>query len=169
VTRAHITWKGVKDENRQVLDTLEGEEGPVRTLILYNAALRLSLADETAPLVESVERVDQTLRSGAALELLDRLCRTGFVGYKEPLKAARLSKRSARSPRTSPKERTSLEYEDFLDEVRQRSGPMSRDEAAAAAGGYMGALRERLPEDARGGLAKHLPEELAERLEGEGE
>ncbi len=46
---------------------------------------------------------------------------------------------------------------------------MSRDEAEAAAGGYMEALRERLSEDARGGLATHLPDELAGRLEGEGE
>jgi len=90
VTRAHITWKGAENENRQVLAALEGKEGPVRALILYNAALRLSLADETAPLVKSVERADEALRSGAALELLNRLCRTAVVGYKETLRPARV-------------------------------------------------------------------------------
>ena len=46
---------------------------------------------------------------------------------------------------------------------------MSRDEAEAAVEGYMEALRERLPEGVRRRLAVYLPDELAKRLEGEGE
>lgn len=46
---------------------------------------------------------------------------------------------------------------------------MSRDEAEAAAGGYMETLRKSLSENARRSLATYLPGELAGRLEGEGE
>lgn len=46
---------------------------------------------------------------------------------------------------------------------------MSRDEAEAAAGGYMETLHERLSESARSSLATHLSDELAGSLEGEGE
>jgi anthranilate phosphoribosyltransferase len=56
-----------------VLAVLEGEEGPARDLVLYNAALRLWVADEGAPLVEQVHRAEEALRSGAALKLLDGL------------------------------------------------------------------------------------------------
>lgn len=90
VTRSHITRKGAEYETRQVLAELEGEEGPVRAVILYNAALRLSLTDETASLVELVERADEALRSSAALELLDGLRRPALVGYEETLRPARV-------------------------------------------------------------------------------
>ncbi len=72
-TRAHVPWKGAEDEARWILAALEGEEGPVRDLILYNAALRLWIADEEASLTEGVEKADEALRSDAALELLDGL------------------------------------------------------------------------------------------------
>ena len=79
MSRGHIAWKGAEDEKQRVLAALEGEEGPVRVLILYNAALRLSLAEETAPITKSVDRADDVLRSGAVLELLDRLRRPALV------------------------------------------------------------------------------------------
>lgn len=40
-TKAHVHWKGPDDEFRSLRSTLYGEDGPVRDLILYNAALRL--------------------------------------------------------------------------------------------------------------------------------
>lgn len=74
VTRARVPWKDAEDETRHVLAALEGGEGPVAALILYNAALRLWMADEEyRPLVRWVERAGEALRCGAALELLDRL------------------------------------------------------------------------------------------------
>lgn len=74
VTRARVPWKDAEDETRHVLAALEGGEGPVAALILYNAALRLWMADEEyRPLVRWVERAGEALRSGEALELLDRL------------------------------------------------------------------------------------------------
>jgi anthranilate phosphoribosyltransferase len=72
-TKAHIPWKDVEEEARGVLAVLEGEEGPVRDLILYNAALRLWLVDEDTPLVDQVEKADEALRSGVPLTLLDGL------------------------------------------------------------------------------------------------
>jgi hypothetical protein len=49
-TKAHIPWSGPEDEARLLLNTLDGEEGPVRYLILYNAALRLWVGDGNTPL-----------------------------------------------------------------------------------------------------------------------
>ena len=72
-TRARIPWKDAGDETRQTLAALEGEEGPVRALILYNAALRLWMSGEDRSLVQCVERAGEVMHSGAALELLDRL------------------------------------------------------------------------------------------------
>ena len=72
-TRARIPWKDAEDETRRTLAALEGEEGPVWSLILYNAALTLWMADEDRPLVECVERAEEVEHSGAALELLSRL------------------------------------------------------------------------------------------------
>lgn len=71
-TRAHLA-PGEEDEAARVLGALEGEEGPIRDLILYNAALRLWVADETASCAEGVEKSYEALRSGAALRLLDDL------------------------------------------------------------------------------------------------
>jgi anthranilate phosphoribosyltransferase len=72
-TRAHIPWKDPEEESHQVLATLGGAGGPVRDLILFNAALRLWVADEDTPLGDQVEKADDALRSGAALGLLDGL------------------------------------------------------------------------------------------------
>ncbi len=74
-TRAQIPWDGPADEARRVLDALEGEEGPVGALILFNAALRLWVADEVVSLKEGVDRAEEAVRSGAALELVGRLRR----------------------------------------------------------------------------------------------
>ena len=72
-TRAHIPWEDAEEEARQVLAVLEGEKGPVRDLILYNAALRLWVADEDMPLVDQVEKAEEALETGIALALLDGL------------------------------------------------------------------------------------------------
>jgi hypothetical protein len=57
------------------LDALAGEEGPVYELILYNAALRLWVADDGVPLEAHFERARETLLSGGVLRLLERLRR----------------------------------------------------------------------------------------------
>jgi anthranilate phosphoribosyltransferase len=77
-TRAHIPWKGAEDEARNVLNALGGEESPAKSLILYNAALRLWTASD-ASLAVQVEKADEALRSGAALELLSKLRRPATV------------------------------------------------------------------------------------------
>ncbi len=56
-----------------MLAVFEGEEGPVKDLILYNAALRLWVVEEGTLLVDQVEKADEALRSGVALALLDGL------------------------------------------------------------------------------------------------
>lgn len=78
-TRSHIPWKGARDEARSVLEALAGGRGPVRNLLVYNAALRLWAADETAPLEEHAATVRTVLDSGEALDLLSRLRRTAAV------------------------------------------------------------------------------------------
>ena len=78
-TKSHVPWRDADDEARNVLAALGDEEGPARRLILYNAALRLWAADEDASLAEEVVRADETLRSGAALELLSKLRRPATV------------------------------------------------------------------------------------------
>jgi anthranilate phosphoribosyltransferase len=72
-TRAHIPWEDPEEEARRVLAALDGEKGPVRDLVLYNAALRLWVADEGTPLADQVEKASEALISGAALGLLDGL------------------------------------------------------------------------------------------------
>ena len=80
-TRADIPWKGAEDETSRSLAALQGEAGPVKDLILYNAALRLwTAADEGTSLAGSVERAREALNSGAALRLLDRLRQAVPVG-----------------------------------------------------------------------------------------
>lgn len=72
-TRSHIPWKNAEDESQAVLEALRGEQGPVGNLLLYNAALRLWVADGETPLPEHLGRVRSVLDSGGALELLDQL------------------------------------------------------------------------------------------------
>ncbi len=74
-TKAHVPWSGPEDESRRLLNALNGEEGPVRNLILYNAALRLWVADESTPLLDHLERARMALDSGTALTLLDMVRR----------------------------------------------------------------------------------------------
>ncbi len=78
-TRAHIPWKGAEDEGRSVLEALGGGRGPVRNLLLYNAALRLWAVDGSAPLEEHAERARSALDSGEIRDLLDRLRRPTAV------------------------------------------------------------------------------------------
>ena len=78
-TRADIPWEGEEAEAESLLGALDAEEGPVRDLLLYNAALRLWLAEENVPLAEHVERAREAVRSGAALGLLEKLRREAAV------------------------------------------------------------------------------------------
>ena len=72
-TKADIPWKGEEDEAHHLLSALAGEEGPVYELVLYNAALRLWVADETTPLEDHLEDARVVLHSGGALELVEGL------------------------------------------------------------------------------------------------
>jgi len=74
-TRAQIPWSGPEDEARRVLGALEGGEGPVSALILYNAALRLWVGGEVASIRGGVDRALEAVRSGAALDRVQRLRR----------------------------------------------------------------------------------------------
>lgn len=74
-TRAQIPLTDPDDEGRLLLAALEGKDGPVRALILYNAALRLWMADEVASVAAGVEKADEAVRSGAVLGLLGALRR----------------------------------------------------------------------------------------------
>lgn len=65
-TRAHVPWTGPEDEARRVLGALDGEEGGVRDLILYNAALRLWMADDSVSLEEHLENARYATESVAA-------------------------------------------------------------------------------------------------------
>jgi anthranilate phosphoribosyltransferase len=81
-TKANVPWKNPEDEARHLLFALHGEEGPVSNLILYNAALRLWVADEDTPLEDHLNKARETLLSGSALGLLKRL--------RQPLAAPQL-------------------------------------------------------------------------------
>lgn len=72
-TKAHVPWHGEVDEFRLLSSVLRGEDGPVKDLILYNAALRLWVLQENLPLGEHLERAREALESGAALGLAPRL------------------------------------------------------------------------------------------------
>lgn len=49
-------------------------------MILYNAALRLWVADEGTPLARCVGRARDALKSGVALRLLNGLCQPVPIG-----------------------------------------------------------------------------------------
>ncbi|MBA2441243.1 MAG: hypothetical protein H0V53_02395 [Rubrobacter sp.] len=74
-TRADIPWRGPEDERERLLAALEGEQGPVGTLVLYNAALRLFAGGDGVPLEDCLVRAETALRSGEALDSLERLRR----------------------------------------------------------------------------------------------
>lgn len=78
-TRAQIPWGGPEDEAGSLQDALTGEEGLVRDLILYNAALRLWASDVAVSPAEGVEKADEILRSGAVVALLDALRRPAIT------------------------------------------------------------------------------------------
>lgn len=79
-TRADIPWRGEEAEAESLLAALSGEEGPVLDLILYNAALRLALAEEATPLAGHVRRAREAVSSGTSSALLDRMRRGAAVG-----------------------------------------------------------------------------------------
>jgi uncharacterized protein (DUF2267 family) len=61
---------------------------------------------------------------------------------------------------------TKMGYEEFVEEVQRRAGPISRDETERVTRAYLEVLRERLSGERYDGLAAHLPNELATYLEG---
>lgn len=69
-TRADVPWNGPEDEARRVLGALEGEDGPVKDLILYNAALRLWMAADDPPLREHLENARSALEAGRAIRFV---------------------------------------------------------------------------------------------------
>ncbi len=69
-TRSHVPWNGPEDETSRLLGALDGEEGPVRDLILYNAALRLWMADDEVPLEGHLENVRSAMEFGLGSGLL---------------------------------------------------------------------------------------------------
>ena len=69
-TRSHVPWNGPEDESRRLLGALNGEEGPIKDLILYNAALRLWMADYGTSIEEPLERARTAMESGRALSSL---------------------------------------------------------------------------------------------------
>jgi anthranilate phosphoribosyltransferase len=75
-TKANVPWEDPEDEAWRLLSALNGEKGPVGDLILYNAALRLWVADDDTPLEDHLDRAHKTLLSGDALGLLERLRQT---------------------------------------------------------------------------------------------
>ena len=50
---------------------LEGEHGPRRALVVFNAAAALMVAGRAATLEEGVRLAEQTLDSGAALQSME--------------------------------------------------------------------------------------------------
>ena len=80
VGRGDIPWEGEEAEAESLLGALSGREGPVLDLVLYNAALRLWLADEATTLAGHVSRAREAVSSGAALGLLEGLRRGAAVG-----------------------------------------------------------------------------------------
>ena len=73
-TKAHVSWNGEVDELRMLGSALQGEDGPVKDLVLYNAALRLWVLEDGIPLEEHLGRARKALESGAALKLMPRFC-----------------------------------------------------------------------------------------------
>ena len=55
-------------------------------------------------------------------------------------------------------------YEEFIDELRRKAGPMTREEAKRVARAYMETLGERLSDETCAALAVHLPNGLAASL-----
>ena len=63
-TPAQISWNGPEDESRRLLGALDGEDGPVKDLILYNAALRLWMAAGGISLQDHLTNARSVLESG---------------------------------------------------------------------------------------------------------
>lgn len=69
-TRSHLPWNGPEDEAQRIFGALYGEEGAVKDLILYNAALRLWMADDSVSLEDHLENARCVLGAGLAPRLL---------------------------------------------------------------------------------------------------
>lgn len=82
-TRTHLAWRGEEDEREGLLAALDGERGPVRDLVLYNAALRLWVADWETPLGRHLERAASAVDSGATTGLVERLRGRRLAGIRE--------------------------------------------------------------------------------------
>lgn len=69
-TRSHLPWNGPEDEAQRIFGALYGEEDAVKDLILYNAALRLWMADDSVSLEDHLENARCVLGAGLAPRLL---------------------------------------------------------------------------------------------------
>jgi anthranilate phosphoribosyltransferase len=72
-TRAQVAWRGEEDEREGLFAALAGGTGPVRDLLVHNAALRRWVADWETPLARHLDLAKSAVGSGAALDLLGRL------------------------------------------------------------------------------------------------
>lgn len=68
-TKAHIPWNGPEEEFLALQRAFDGEDGPVKDLLLYNAALRMWVLEDEVPLHLHLERVRYALESGAGAHL----------------------------------------------------------------------------------------------------
>ena len=67
---------GSARENAETMRKIfSGEKGPVRDVVLLNAAATLVVAGEAADLKEGLESAARSVDSGAAMEKLDALVR----------------------------------------------------------------------------------------------
>jgi anthranilate phosphoribosyltransferase len=73
VAIAEVTVADAKESARMIHQALEGQDGPAQRLILANAAAGLLLADKAPSLKDGVALARETLRSGRAFEVLQRL------------------------------------------------------------------------------------------------
>lgn len=77
-TRSDIPWRGEEDEAKVLMAALGGEDGAVRNLVVYNAALRIWMSGTpdgggSASLEESAEKARSALESGAVARLMENL------------------------------------------------------------------------------------------------
>lgn len=72
-TKAHVPWNGSENELGSLESALYGEDGPVKDLVLYNAALRMWISDDEVSLRRHLDHAREVLDSGEALSLTPRL------------------------------------------------------------------------------------------------
>jgi anthranilate phosphoribosyltransferase len=84
VPAAALLVDGPAASAARIRDFLDGQDGPVRDLVLANSAAALRVAGRETALVAGVERAARAVDSGAALALLERWARLSHEGYAAP-------------------------------------------------------------------------------------